>query len=73
MSGSGSGAMRRVVRRTVGAHTATERLECGHDNVLYREVRGGKVTWVSRRGHRTALTNRSRECAACLTGEGEPR
>lgn len=63
--------MRRVVSRDVGERTATETLECGHVNTLYRQVRGNRVAWCSQRGAATNLSATSRECPACADEERE--
>lgn len=62
--------VRRVVRREVGELTATETLECDHVNVLYREIRNGRVAWRSQRGAATNLSVKSRECAECAAAVG---
>lgn len=56
---------RRVVNQNVGNQTVVETLECGHDLTLYRQVRGGRVTWATTRGQATGLSTKSRECEPC--------
>lgn len=56
---------RRVVNREVDDTTATETLECGHTNTLYRRVEGHRGTWRNRQGAPTNLSAVSRECPDC--------
>ncbi len=56
---------RRVINREINDTTATETLECGHTNVLYRRVQGKYVAWYNHEFVSTSLNVTSRECLDC--------
>lgn len=64
-------AFQRVKAVVVTGQTATAQLACGHAVTLYRQVRGGRVAWATRRGEATSLSTKSRECAECAQAAAE--